>query len=66
MKKIALVVVLIALFAFTINPIKAEGEATGTIRISPALPIMTESPATFEIWFKEQETPHTSLTSYWS
>lgn len=50
MKKIALVVVLIALFAFTINPIKAEGEATGTIRISPALPIMTESPATFEIW----------------
>jgi len=50
MKKIALVIIIVALFAFAINPIKAEGEATGTIRISPALPIMTESPANFEIW----------------
>ncbi len=53
MKKIALVVIIVALFAFNINPIKAEvevGQATGTIRISPALPVMVESPADFEIW----------------
>lgn len=47
MKKIAIATIMLTLFVLIINPAIAE---TGTIRISPALPVMTDTPATFEIW----------------
>jgi hypothetical protein len=58
MKRLILLGVVIALFAISINPVLGNG--SGTIRISPALPMMVTSPATFEIWIEGAAQPPTN------
>ena len=54
MKK-AWIVMFIALLSIAIGAASAAG--TGNIRISPALPVMVSSPATFEIWLEGASQP---------
>jgi hypothetical protein len=50
MNKMTFLGTLLVILAFAVSPVLAAGQ--GTIRISPALPVMVESPATFEIWIE--------------
>jgi len=50
MKRLILVGIAITLILIAISPVLGAGK--GTIRISPALPVMVKSPATFEIWIE--------------
>jgi len=58
MKKPVLLVTILTLLTTTITPVLGNG--TGTIRISPALPLMVESPATFQIWIQGNAQPPTT------
>jgi len=58
MKRLLLSVLVITLLAMVGSPVFAEGE--GTIRISPALPVMLTSPATFEVWIEGAAQPPTT------
>jgi len=56
MKKSILPIIAIAVLVFAaIAPVLADGE--GTIRISPSLPVMVESPATFQVWVQPSGEP---------
>jgi len=57
MKKLTLPLTIIGLLLIITAPVFAGGEFTGAIRISPALPLMVESPATFEIWLVPPPAP---------
>jgi len=59
MKKILKIGLFIFLIALVTSPVLAA-TGTATIRISPALPVMLESPATFEIWIEGNAQPATS------
>ena len=58
MKKTICVGMFIILLALAVSPVLAAGQ--GTIRISPALPVMVGSPATFQIWTEGGSQPATN------
>ena len=57
MKRPILLVMVITLLMIATSPVFASGEFTGSLRISPALPVMVESPATFEVWLQPPPAP---------
>jgi len=58
MKRLFLLVLVITLLGIVASPVFAAGE--GTIRISPALPVMLTSPATFQVWIEGAGQPPTT------
>jgi len=50
-------VLLMLAFAFMLVAVPTVNAPTGTIRIEPALPLMLESPADFEIWVQGDGNP---------
>ena len=56
MKKLLLPMIVMTLLVITAIPVFA-GNFTGGLRISPALPLMVASPATFETWLQPPPAP---------
>lgn len=52
MKRIIWTAVILGVLLIGAVPVFAAGNSTGGIRISPALPVMVQSPATFETWLQ--------------